>query len=583
MKSSHRYAAAAASILALSLMGAPAMAQRNAGQEPPQRGGQPKQDTPYIIIATFRSDDRALGVQAADEVRKRVASEHNATELFVVTKHNINTTLEASGYRADSALNQSDLMELAKQLHGSYVLDAMVSKKGTGLHVEPKILLRTGQSTFAQPLPAIDGKDAGDVAKTVEKEVTDALKGMKPYNDCVNDLRAQKWDQAVKDAQLGITAYPNTSLSRMCMLQALVSQKAAPDSIISVSNATLAIDPTAIVALQYLADAYRSKGDTSKAIETNLRIYRADPSNASVAQGIVNDLAQSGAPDRAIPIIDSLLIQNPGDPQMLRTKWLLQLRAKQYKQAIATGAEIVKLDTSFATVDYFNRMIGAAQSDSNAAAVQQLAAQASQKFPKELSYPMLQAQSAFKSGQLQQAIQAAQRASQIDPKAPGPWQFILAAQSQMNMPDSMLATAQKAIAAGVPKDSIGASLLGVVAPALKKAQETHAREDWEAALKAAQTVDAIIPSPQTAFYVGVSSFTIGQDAIGNVQKLYKGSKDDKAKACAEIKVAEDSFTNVAISMPKGGSVNKEAAGQMMGALPSMNEFLSQVKAALKCK
>jgi hypothetical protein len=30
-------------------------------------------------------------------------------------------------------------------------------------------------------------------------------------------------------------------------------------------------------------------------------------------------------------------------------------------------------------------------------------------------------------------------------------------------------------------------------------------------------------------------------------------------------------------------VNKEAAGQMMGALPSMNEFLSQVKAALKCK
>jgi len=583
VKSSHRYAAAAASILALSLMGAPAMAQRNAGQEPPQRGGQPKQDTPYIIIATFRSDDRALGVQAADEVRKRVASEHNATELFVVTKHNINTTLEASGYRADSALNQSDLMELAKQLHGSYVLDAMVSKKGTGLHVEPKILLRTGQSTFAQPLPAIDGKDAGDVAKTVEKEVTDALKGMKPYNDCVNDLRAQKWDQAVKDAQLGITAYPNTSLSRMCMLQALVSQKAAPDSIISVSNATLAIDPTAIVALQYLADAYRSKGDTSKAIETNLRIYRADPSNASVAQGIVNDLAQSGAPDRAIPIIDSLLIQNPGDPQMLRTKWLLQLRAKQYKQAIATGAEIVKLDTSFATVDYFNRMIGAAQSDSNAAAVQQLAAQASQKFPKELSYPMLQAQSAFKSGQLQQAIQAAQRASQIDPKAPGPWQFILAAQSQMNMPDSMLATAQKAIAAGVPKDSIGASLLGVVAPALKKAQETHAREDWEAALKAAQTVDAIIPSPQTAFYVGVSSFTIGQDAIGNVQKLYKGSKDDKAKACAEIKVAEDSFTNVAISMPKGGSVNKEAAGQMMGALPSMNEFLSQVKAALKCK
>jgi len=480
-------------------------------------------------------------------------------------------------------LNQSDLMELSKQLHGSYVLDASVSKKGAGVHVEPKLLLRTGQSTFSQPLPAVEGKDAGDAAKTIDKQVSDALKGMKPYNDCVNDLRAQKWDQAVKDAQLGITAYPNSSLARNCMLQALVSQKAAPDSIISVSNATLAIDPSSIVALQYLADAYRSKGDTSKAIETNLRIYRADPSNASIAQGIVNDLAQSGAPDRALPIIDSLLIQNPGDPQMLRTKWLLQLRAKQYKQAIATGGEIIKLDTSFATVDYFNRMIGAAQSDSNAAAVQQLAAQAGQKFPKEISYPMLLAQSFFKAGQLQQAVQAAQKANQIDPKAPGPWQFILAAQSQMNQPDSMLATAQKAIAAGVPKDSIGGSLLAVVGPALKKAQDTKAREDWEAAANAAKTVDAIVPSAQTAFYLGFASFNIGQDAVNNIQKLYKGSKDDKAKACSEIKVAEDNFTNVSISMPKGGSVNKDAAGQMMGALPSINEFLSQVKTALKCK
>jgi len=96
VKSTQRHAAAAVSILALSLMGAPASGQTRPA-EPPQRGGQPKQDTPYILIATFRSNDRVLGVQAADEVRKRVASEHSAQELFVVTKHNINTTLEASG------------------------------------------------------------------------------------------------------------------------------------------------------------------------------------------------------------------------------------------------------------------------------------------------------------------------------------------------------------------------------------------------------------------------------------------------------------------------------------------------------
>jgi len=388
VKSTQRHAAAAVGILALSLMGAPASGQTRPA-EPPQRGGQPKQDTPYILIATFRSDDRLLGVQAADEVRKRVASEHSAQELFVVTKHNINTTLEASGYRADSALNASDLMELSKQLHGEYVLDAKVSKSGNTVHIEPKLMLRTGQVTLTQPLPNVDGKDAGDAAKGVEKAITDALKGIPAYRLCVNDLRAQKFDAAVKDAQTGIQLYPNSSLSRLCLLQAYTGLKAPPDSVIAVANAILAIEPTSMIALQNLADGYRAKGDTTKAIETNLRIYRADPSNTAIATSIVDELARSGAPDKALPIIDSLLKDNPGDPGIMRTKWLLQLKGKQYKQALATGEEIIKVDTSFATADYFSRSIGAAQSDSNAAAVQQLAAKASQKFPKEASFANL--------------------------------------------------------------------------------------------------------------------------------------------------------------------------------------------------
>src|SRR6185295_4642729 len=266
VKSTQRHAAAAAGFLALSLLGAPAFGQRGP-VEPPQRGGQPKAETPYILIATFRSNDRLLGVQAADEVRKRVSGEHSAQELFVVTKRNINTTLEASGYRADSALNASDLMELSKQLHGEYVLDAKVSKSGNTVHIEPKLMLRTGQVTLTQPLPNVDGKDAGDAAKGVEKAITDALKGIPAYRLCVNDLRAQKFDAAVKDAQTGIQLYPNSSLSHLCLLQAYAGLKSPPDSVISVANATLAIEPGSMIALQYLAEAYRTKGDTTKAIE----------------------------------------------------------------------------------------------------------------------------------------------------------------------------------------------------------------------------------------------------------------------------------------------------------------------------
>jgi tetratricopeptide (TPR) repeat protein len=584
VKSTQRHAAAAVGMIALSLMGAPASGQRGPVEQP-QRGGQPKQDTPYILVAAFRSDDRLLGVNAADEVRKRLASEHSAQELFVVLKRNINTTLEASGYRADSALNASDLMELSRQLHGTYVIDAKVSKNGTGVRVEPRIMLRTANNTLTQPLPTVDGKDAGDAAKGVEKAISDAIKGMDPYNKCVADLRAQKFDQAVTDAKLGIQVYPNSVLSRLCMLTAFNSLKAPADSIVSVSNAIIAIDPTSMIALQNLADGYLAKGDTAKAIDTKLRIYRADPSNQAVAQGIVRELAQSGAPDKALPIIDSLLKDNPADPEMLNTKWKLLLNAGRYKQAIIAGEEWVKVDTAGATTDYFNRQIGAAQKDSNAAAVQQLGAKASQKFPREVSYINLVTQSYIKAGQLQQALQSARRATEVDPKSVVPWQFVMGIQSQMNQPDSVLATAQKAIAAGVPKDSLASSLLAVAGPALRKAQETKSREDWEAALKAAQTVDAVAASPQTKFYIGVAAFSVGADAVANIQKLVKGtpSKDDKAKACAEAKVAEENFANSLIAMPAGASVDKATAGQIMGGVGQYSEYVTQVKAALKCK
>jgi tetratricopeptide (TPR) repeat protein len=580
VKSTHRHTAVAVGTLALSLVGAPLFAQ--AAQQ--QRGGAPNQDTPYILIAAFHSSDRKLGSDMADELRKRIAGERSAKELYVIPKQNVNATLEASGYKPDSALNSSDLMELAKQLRGEQVIDGTINKSPNGVHVETRVLMRTGQQTVAQPLPAFDAKDAGDAAAKIERALSDAAKSFPAYKTCTNDLRAAKYDDAVTHARAGLAAYSNSSLARLCILTAFAQQKAPADSIISVANALRTIDPTNMIALANLGDAYLAKGDTAGSIQTRIAMSRADPSNTTLIPGIINDLVNSGAPDKALPLIDTLLINNPGDPQMLRTKWLLQLRAKQFKQALATGEELVKADTAAANVDFFSRQIGAAQADSNSAAVTQLAERASHRFPNDPSFSLLLAQGYLKAGQLQQALAAARRASDASPKDTRPWLFMLAVQNQMNQPDSLIATAQKAIAAGVPKDSLSASLLAVAGPALKKAQDSKDRADWETALKAAQTVDAVTPSPQTKFYVGVSAFYIGQDAINNVQKLYKSSKkDDKEKACVEAKAAEDAFATASTSMPAGGKVDPAAAGQIMGALGQYGEFLTQVKTALKCK
>ena len=585
MKSMQRHTAVAVGILALSLSSAgfkaPLVAQRST--EPVQRGGAPNQDTPQILVAVFSGPDHATAVETTNETRRRIQQEHSAKELYAVTKGNIDNTLKASGYMPDSVLSVSDVMVLAKQVHGDYVLDGTLTKGASGLHLESRILTETGKQTLAQPLPPVDGKDPGDIAKNVEKHISEAMKSMPSYKTCTSDLRAQKNDEAAQVARAGIAAYPNSTLDRLCLLSAYSYSKAPPDSIISVANAILALDPTSILALSNAADAYVAKGDSSKAIEYNLRIYRADPSNTAIAQSIVQQLVNSGAPDKALPIIDSLLVQNPGDPNMLRTKWLLQLRAKRFKDALKTGEEYVKSDTSKADVDYFTRQIGAAQSDTNTAAVQELAARASKKFPKEVSFPLLLSQTAYKAGQLQQALMGAQQAAAIDPKNPKVALFEVVILNQLNEPDSALAAAQRAVAAGVPKDSLAAAVDGIPGAALKKAQASNARADWQSALAVSSKVDSLAPSAQTKYFVGVSAFQIGADAVNSLQPLVKEKKPDKARICSEEKVAEDNFAISSINMPAGAAFDKETAGKIMGAMQQYGDYVNSVKTAFKCK
>ena len=586
MKSSQRQTAAAVGIFALSLTSAPLLAQANRNQEPPQRGSPPGQDTPYILVTTFFASDRQLAVQAADELRRRLQQEHSAKELFVVTKNSINSTLEASGYRPDSALNTSDLMELAKQLRGEYVIEGKVAKTGQGnaVKMEARILMKTGQQVVAQPIGAVDAKDVGDGVKQIEKSISDALKQIPMYKNCVASLRAAKYTDAVTQARAGVAAYPNAAWSRVCLLNAYGLEKSTPpDSIISVANQVLAVDPTSMLALSNLAEAYKAKGDKDKAIETNLRIYRADPSNSSIAQSIVQELAQSGAPDKALPIIDSLISSNPGDPNMLKTKWLLQLRASKFKAAIATGEELVKIDTAAATLDYYQRQIGAAQSDSNSAKITELASKASQKFPKEVSFPMLLSQTYYRAGQLQQALDAANKATAIDPKDVRGWQLAMVAAKDMNRPDSVLAIGQRALAAGADKAQIGPMMLAPVSAAVKKAQELKTRDSWKEALAAAEMVDGIAPTAESKFYIGVAAFQTAADILGDVQTLAKSTKPaDKAQACTLAKEGEDYLTKVSVAMPQGGKVDAQVAGQILGNVGNYTEFIAQVKKAF-CK
>ena len=577
----------AAFVMALFAVGSQQVGAQQRVVTPAQRGGQPLPETPYILVTAFHAPTKQLAVEAADELRSRLQSEHSARELFVVTKATVEATLRSSGYPVDSALGVGDLMELAKALRAEYVIDGTATKAGSGnaVRFSTHVLIKTGGQTLTQPLPSADGKDVGDAAKITEHAITDALKQMPAYRDCLAALRAGKNDVAVVEARKGVVAYSNAAFARVCLLNGYVSAKTAPpDSIIAVGNQILAVDSTSMLALINIADALDAKGEKEKATDTYARIHDLDPSNQAVIRILIDRWGQS-APAKALALVGGVLKENPGDVEMVRTKRLLQLRLGRFKDAIATGEELIKLDTASATVDFYQRQIGAAQSDSNAAKVVELAGKASRRFPENASFALVVVQAQYKAGQLPPALETARRTATANPKNLDAWRFILAILSDLHQPDSALAAGQQAIAAGVPKDSVGAILLARVAgPALAAAQASKTRADWQAMLKASQAVDAITSSPQTNFYIGVSAFQVATDIVTNdLQTLVKSKKkEDQAQACTLAKQTEDLLATTSISMPRGGSVNPAAAAQVLGAIGGYSEFVTAVKKS-SCK
>ena len=124
------------------------------------------------------------------------------------------------------------------------------------------------------------------------------------------------------------------------------------------------------------------------------------------------------------------------------------------------------------------------------------------------------------------------RPAQVDPKDTRGWLLAFLTAKDMNQPDTALAFAKAAAAAGADKEQLGTALLQILAPVVKKAQVSKERADWEAALVVGANRRRDVPSPATNFYLGLSSFQIGLDALQNAQKL----GGDKGKDAKESKV-----------------------------------------------
>jgi len=562
---SHRSALSAAGLAAA--LAVSAMPSVLGAQMRPQGPGP---DTKRAVVTTFRGDP-AAGVKLADEIRSRIQSDFNIRQLMPVSKKDIDNTLVASGYRPDSALSANDIKELAKLVRGDEVIDGTVTRTGAGYRVNARLFLPRDVA-LSQPLISVESANLGDVAKQIVREYESARKQIPSVQECDAALRGQKVDVASAAARKGAGSYPRATIARLCLANAYQSWKTGADSatkpwkdsVLAVTNAVLAIDPASTMALRLQYGVYEAQNDQPKMTQTLLKLMQADPSNTALVEQVIATLVSSGKAKDAVPIIDSLVKANPGDPQYMRTRWLVLRAAQDWKAAIAAGQAYVAADPTAADSAYYLRLIADYGSDSAYGKAAEAAAQAIAKYPRNAQLYLLKGQNERKAGQLDAAIQSIRKGLELDPKAPGA-NLLLA---QMNVDTGKLDEAIAAVKADVAADPTNKErnanfLLGLGSNAYKAGVASKKPEDFQKAIKLLQGSDEINPSANAKFFIAVSAW----------QVLAPSLQQGKSWKCTDARAAEANLTLVSTNMPGGGSVSPEAAGQIMGAVPQAQQYV----------
>jgi len=565
VKFSHRSALSAGGLAAaLAVSAIPAVL---GAQMRPQAPGP---DTKRAVVTTFRGEPDA-GVRLANEIRNRIQTDFNIRQLMPVSKKDIDNTLVASGYRPDSALSPNDIKELAKLVRGDEVIDGTIYRSGAGYRVNARLFLPRDVA-LSQPLITVESSNLGDVAKQIVREYEQARKQIPSVQECENALRGQKVDDAVAAARKGTGAYQRATISRLCLANAYQTWKNGPDSatkpwkdsVLSVTTAVTKLDPSSTMALRLQYDVYKAQGDQAKQMQTLVQLMGADPTNVALREQVIAELVTSGKANDAVPIIDSLVKANPGDPQYMRTRWLVLRAANRWKEAIAAGQAYVAADPTAADSGYYQRLISDYASDSAYAKAAEAAAQAIAKYPRNAQLYLLKAQNERRAGQLDAAIASLRKGLELDPKAPGA-NLLLA---QMNVDTGKLDEAVAAVKADVAADPTNKErnaqfLLGLSNQAYRAAAASKKPEDFQKALKLAQGSDEINPSPQAKFFAGISGW----------QLLAPSLQQGKNWKCADVREAEANLTVVTTMMPGGGSVDAATASQIMGAVPQAQQYI----------
>jgi tetratricopeptide (TPR) repeat protein len=530
----------------------------------------PPEGTSRFMVPTLRSADKNMGVDAADALRSRLRQDFPTKELWVISKENICALLEASGFVCDVAPERVTAKLLAQQLRADEYLEGTVSRGGDGFVLTAQMVL-TRNNNMVQPIGTFTGGRMLDVATKFSREFKEARKQLEPEQACENAIRDGNVAQAKQHAREAISSYPRSTLGRLCLINALVEDSSSADSILALSEEVLQIDSSSRLALLYAARAYATADDTTRAVETYTRLISLDPTNVPLQTEVVNYLAQAGNARGAIPIIEAAVEANPGDPDLLRLRFLIYLTVREWKSAIASGEDLLATDTAATDTLFFQRLAIAYATDSQPQKAAEITARGVAKYADNAGMWSLHARMLKTAGQLQPSADAARRALTIAPNNAAGWLALADVLVEMQQPDSAVAALRTAAQSpdSALKGQVAQRLLIIGNRSFQAGQESKERADFARAVGILASADSIAADPSVRSLLGQSfaqiKFLYGVSAFQVAASMVQENQD--AKSCELAQAAQQHMVIAQLNVPVGGSFAPEAAQQILQAIP----------------
>ena len=549
----------------------------------------PDPNAPRLMVGVFRSAERNVGVSTADAIRSRLTSDVPVRQMWVIPKQDITNTLEASGFSTTEALAPHDARALGQLLRADeYIVGNVVrDSAGGGYRVDANLVL-TRDNSLIQPLGSFRAGKPDQAASAISREFREAQKQFDAERTCVRNAREKKYAEAATAARRGIAEYPKATLARICLANVYIDQRDAAqndavklaynDSASTVAREILTVDPLSRRALTIQYDALKAKNDPT-ATDVLLRLAAADPANTRLQEQVITEFAVSGQAARAVPFVDKLVADNPGDPNFLLLQSRVKLAAKDYKGGIAAGEEVIRADTAFATAELFTRLAAAAAVDSQPQKAAQLAAQGVAKFPDNGDLLVTYAQSLRAAGQTQQAIDALNKAAQSNAKIPNLYTTQARLYADLGQHQQAMQALQQAIAAGDSSQTVALYAVGIGQAAQRTASGSKKPEDFETAISYLTFANRTNATPEGQFLLGATALSYGQTRLLEAQNLAK-SPSTRAAACTATKAAQAQFTVAQINLPAGGKFNPQATQQLLSGLTQLTPAADQFAKAL---